>query len=100
MAIGYLIVLHILILVIFFILIVAILKSFKKMDKKSKEVTPYIFCGVVLIFVMMLCNFLFSLLFNLDDSVGLLQGSQMLLILAGFLFFKGILGIYQEEIKK
>ena len=90
--------LHSSIILVYLVAIVWAFSFFRKMKKKRLKIMHNFIIGFSLITCMMLLHLLDIVFPVLKNSVGFLQGSQMLLILAGLLFFRGLLRLYRLEV--
>ncbi|NPE26697.1 hypothetical protein HNV12_01695 [Methanococcoides sp. SA1] len=90
--------LHLAIILVYSIGIVWSFFLYRNMKKKRLKTIHYFIVGVSLILVLVLFHLMRLAFPVLENSVGFLQGSQMLLIFSGFLFFKGLLEVYKVEV--
>lgn len=89
-------------LIIISIYISAILYYFRIRDKINKirlQISPCFIVGIFLILSYAILHLLEILFPVLKNSVGFLQGSQMLIILAGIFFFNGLRKLYNLEVQ-
>ena len=94
----YGLVMHLIIIFVYCISIAYYFKIRKSMSKTIKNVIHYFMVGIFLILGLAVLHLIEIIFPILGSSVGFLQGSQMMLILAGLLFFKGLRRLYFLEV--
>ena len=94
----YSLIMHISIVFIYLIAIAYYFNIRKSFGKTVKNVIPYFMVGIFLVLGLAILDLMVLIFPILKESVGFLQGSQMMLILAGLLFFKGLRRLYRLEV--